>query len=270
MRLGLGSYACSWAIGVPGYPRPPEPLTAGGLIERAQQLGVPLVQICDNLPLEGLPEAELDALRRAASARGVTLEVGTRGTEPERLATYLAVARRLGAGLVRTLLEEPGGADPLAAAEKQLREILPEYERAGVRLALENYERYRCRELAALVERIGSPKLGICLDTVNSLGALEPLPAVLEALLPLTMSLHVKDFTVSRLEHRMGFIVAGAPAGAGRLGIPDLLRALRERGGECSAVLELWTPYRGSIGETVALERRWQEESFAYLRRIMP
>jgi sugar phosphate isomerase/epimerase len=57
--------------------------------------------------------------------------------------------------------------------EGRLREVLPEFARAGVSIALENYEAYATRELAELVARIGSSHLGICLDTVNSFGALE-------------------------------------------------------------------------------------------------
>ncbi|NTW36601.1 MAG: hypothetical protein HGB17_10810, partial [Syntrophobacteraceae bacterium] len=50
MRLGIGSYTFPWAVGMPGH-RPAQPMTALDLLDKATQLGVGVVQICDNLPL---------------------------------------------------------------------------------------------------------------------------------------------------------------------------------------------------------------------------
>ena len=80
-----------------------------------------------------------------------------------------------------------------------VREVLPAFEDANVCLALENYERYTSRELAALVREIGSPCLGVCLDTVNSLGAMETPAMLVPELAPFVRSLHVKDFKIERV-----------------------------------------------------------------------
>jgi hypothetical protein len=50
MHLGLSSYTFVWSVGVPGYPQPPAPLTAEGLLRKAAEFGVTVVQIADNLP----------------------------------------------------------------------------------------------------------------------------------------------------------------------------------------------------------------------------
>src|SRR5690349_16656015 len=116
MKLGVNSYTFMWSIGFqganPAYPdkaaRPAQPLTALGLLAKAQELGVRLVQTGPNLPLDKLPEAELAVFDETARAAGITLEVGTRGLDEPHIARQVALAQRLGANLIRTLPEING------------------------------------------------------------------------------------------------------------------------------------------------------------------
>jgi 3-oxoisoapionate decarboxylase len=268
MHLGLGSYALAWAIGVPGWPSPARPLDAFDLLEAARETGAHLVQFGDNLPLEVLSTRELQRLRSSADEAGIALEVGCRGTCVDRLQRYLGIAREIGARLVRTLITEPG-LPGLSAAESDIRAVLPSFDSAAVTIAVENYDAHPVRAFADLVRRIGSPFLGVCLDTLNSLGALESPAAVIEELLPLAVSIHVKDFSIRRVDHRMGFVVEGTPAGKGRLDIPGIVAGAHTAGRHPGIVLELWTPWQGSIEETVYLERAWARESMLYLGRIV-
>jgi 3-oxoisoapionate decarboxylase len=105
MKLGISSHAYAWACGVAGYPQLTEPMTAMGLLHRAVKLQVRVVQIADNLPLDILSDAELQAITAFAERHGPELEIGTRGIEPHQLRTYLAIAQRLRSPLVRTLLD---------------------------------------------------------------------------------------------------------------------------------------------------------------------
>ena len=146
----------------------------------------------------------------------------------------------------------------------------PEIEAAGVTLAIENHDHFKARELLAIIQRINSQWVGVCLDTVNSFGALEGPEIVVETLGPWTVDLHIKDFCVSRAPHKMGFTLEGKPAGQGELNVPWLLATLDALGSECDAILELWPPPQPSTAETVALERTWAEESVAYLRQLIP
>src|SRR5262245_50481616 len=102
MRLGIASWTVPWAIGMPGYPSPP-PLTPAGLLDKAKALDVEILQIADNMPLDLMPAEDLNALREGAISRGITLEAGTRGVEPEHLLRYLDICRRIGARILRTL-----------------------------------------------------------------------------------------------------------------------------------------------------------------------
>ncbi len=269
MRLGISSFAYGWAVGIPGYP-PPRPLSAVDLVERAAALGLDLVQFGDNLPLHALPEQELDALEARARELGVDVEVGMRGTNRDLLLAYLALARRFRSPLLRVMAGAPGH-DPTAdEVVRAMRAVLPEFERAGVCLALENFETFRAAELADIVGGIGGEAVGVCLDTVNSAGALEGPEVVVGALAPLTLNLHVKDYVIRRPDHRLGFVVEGRPAGQGQLDIPWLLDAVRDNGHDPSVILEQWTPPGRTLADTIAVEERWAAESVRYMRALLP
>ena len=49
MRLGISSYTFGFAVGADGS-RPVNALTAIGLVDRAKQMGVGVLQIADNMP----------------------------------------------------------------------------------------------------------------------------------------------------------------------------------------------------------------------------
>ena len=235
------------------------------LLEAAAALKVGVVQVADNLPLHELDSGELrEALDQAVSL-GLTIEVGTRGIEPTHLLRYLEIAAEFKAVLLRTLTHAAGSQPSLTQAEKWIREVLREFEIRGVTLGLENYEAHSCRDLATLVCRLESSHVGICLDTVNSLGALETPECVVQTLAPLTVNLHVKDFDIERAPHRMGYTVRGVPAGTGQLTIPWLLKQMPS-GGNISAILEQWPPPGESIDATVSMEREWAERGIQYLR----
>jgi 3-oxoisoapionate decarboxylase len=269
MRLGIGSYTYTWAIGVPGAP-PPQPLTASGLLARAVDLGIRVVQYCDNLPLTSLAPPELDALVDTARERGIALETGTRGLQTDDLLAQLALARRLGAPFVRVVVDGPDDHPTPDETVARLAPLLVRFADAGVRLAIENHDRFSTTTLVEIVERLGPEQVGICLDTVNSFAALEGPDLVVERLAPYALNLHVKDFTIRRMNGQMGFNVEGMPAGEGRLQVPWLLQRLAEARRDVNAILELWTPRAPSLEETIAREAAWTRTSIAYLRRLIP
>ncbi|TBL76526.1 sugar phosphate isomerase/epimerase family protein [Paenibacillus thalictri] len=264
MKLGIGSYTLTWSVGIPKYEKPESPLTMEQLIHIAHDNGLELVQIADNVPLHLLSDEELDDILRTAQKLNVTLEIGTRGTAPQHLLKYAEIAQKLNCTLLRTIITEP----ETTVAEAHIREVLPQLEAFGIVLAIENHGLHTTHQLAGLFDRLNSPFAGCCLDTVNSFSALESPDQVIQALLPYVVNLHVKDFEIKRAEHQLGFIVQGAPAGKGRLDIPGLLALLNKLGKQPNVILELWTPYAGTIGETVRLEQAWLEESLDYLKQF--
>jgi sugar phosphate isomerase/epimerase len=269
MRLGISSYTYAWAVGVPGHP-PARPMGAVDLLRKAVAHAVSVVQIADNMPLHRMSGRALDTLARRARELGIAIEVGTRGIAPEHLRAYLDLARRFGSPILRVVVDtadQHPSEDEIVGA---LREIIGEFERARVCLAIENHDRFKAATLARIVRRVRSKAVGICLDTANSLGALEGPEAVVRTLLPMTVNLHLKDFAIRRAGHQMGFVVEGRPAGQGQLDIPWLLERLRNRGRDVNAILELWTPPEDDVRRTIAKEAEWAAESVRYLRQLIP
>ena len=268
MKLGISTYAFAWSIGVPGYSSPAV-LDAVRFVRRAAELGVHVVQIADNLPLDRLSVEKRAELRRVSSDLGIEVEVGTRGLHEENLITYLGIAHEMGSPILRVVPDlgafRPGPEEMTTI----LRRMVPLLDESGVVLAVENHDRLSSSTLASVIRAIASPRVGICLDTVNSFGALDGPAIVVETLGPLAVNLHLKDFTVERAAHKMGFIVEGAPAGEGRLDVPWLLARLRSMGREMNAILEVWVPPEASIEATIGKERAWAERSVRYLRTLI-
>ena len=270
MRLGIGSYAYAWAIGVPGHASPSSPMDAFGLLERAAELGVHLVEICDNLPLGVLSPAERDALWARANELKIQITVGTRGIDREHLRRYVDLASFFASPILRIVIDtethQPTIADTIVACQT----LVPQLEKAGVCLAIENHDRFKADTFAEIVSRIDSERVGICLDTVNSFGALEGPERVVSTLAPWVVDLHIKDFAIYRAPHKMGFVIEGRPAGQGQLDVPWLLEALHDHGRDPDAVLESWPAPERRPENTVRKEDDWAREGIAYLRSLIP
>ena len=265
--MGIGTYTYGWAIGVPGN-RPAGAMDEQGLLDAARALGVRLVQIGDNLPLHEFPADRLDRLAARARREGVALQLGARGLTPTRLAAYLSLAARLDAALIRFVPDDGDYRPDPDTLTGVLRDALPGL--GGVTVALENHDRFSARALGGILDAVDDPRVGLCLDTANSLGAGEGLDAVLDRLAPHVVHLHLKDYAIERLPYLMGFTVSGRALGGGRLDVPALLTRLAPYGRCHSAVLELWTPPEDRLEETIAKEAAWVEDSLKYWRGLVP
>ncbi len=269
MKLGISSYTYYWAI-AHGEPKTEIVLLAMELLQRAGSLGIKLVQIADNLALHGLgPEAKKTLLQESRK-RGIEIELGMRGLIPKNLQTYLELAGEFGSTLLRVVIDAPGHKLSVEKVVGTIRDFLPELEKSGVVLAIENHESYKAGEFRYIMDKIESPNVGICLDTANSFGILEDLERVTDLLCPYTVNLHVKDFRIRRVSHQLGFIIEGTPAGEGMLDIPSLLEKLKKGGSDPNAVLELWTVPENQSSQTIEKEALWAERSIKYLRSLIP
>lgn len=262
--IGLGTYAFFWQHS----DRVPQPLDLIGAFERTRELDVDLFQICDYAPLSTMSAAEVDDAARAARDMNLRIELGTKGVEPSNLDAFLRLAAAFGAELVRSMVYAPGSRPGLAAAEELLRAAMVDYEAAGVTLALETYEQVPTSELVGLVERVGSDRLGICLDPANVVAGLELPRDAVERCAALTRNVHAKDFTFARQPGWVGFTYGGAPLGEGMHDYPHLLEVIApdERG--INEIVEHWLPWQGDAETTVRTEREWTTTALEYMRSI--
>jgi sugar phosphate isomerase/epimerase len=271
MKLGIGTYCYMWAIGFKfgdKEAKPAQPMTHMGLLERAVELGVHLVQYGPNLSLGTLNDRELEDLADCAGQSGVELEVGTRGLEPDHLRRQVEIAKRTGCKLIRTIPEIEGQTVEAQDVPHYLRQIAPLLEKEGVKLGLEN-GKIPAKELAWALDEVKSPQLGVVLDMANSLAIAEGWRYVTEILAPYTICLHHKEFVVQRVWYMMGFTVEGRPAGSGQVDTPWLLETLDKAGAKYNVILEVWPPEQPTIRECIDLEDRWVRESIPYLRQFI-
>jgi sugar phosphate isomerase/epimerase len=263
MKLGISSYTYTWSVGVPGS-EPPEPWDEMKLLRKAAELEVDCLQIADNLPLHHMDKVGLQNLKQAAYKAGIDLEVGARGMTPEMLEAYIQITEELGSNILRFVIDGPGYIPDMKEIKSNLHSIVPELQRRGIRLAIENHDRLQAREFIDIIENVGSPHVGICLDSVNSMGAGEGIETITTLLAPRTFNLHIKEFIVERHPHLMGFTIEGRPVGKGQLPLAWMLKQL---GPACqSAILESWTPPEDRIEHTMIKEEAWAIESINYLK----
>jgi sugar phosphate isomerase/epimerase len=260
--IGLSTYAFFWQHS----DQAPQPLALAGMLRRTHEHGVELFQICDYAPLERMTDAELVGIRSLAGELGLTLELGTRGLSSEHLARYLRIAESLDAGMVRSMVNTATHRPTLDEAAGLLCDILPDYEAAGVTLALETYEQIGSAELVGLVERVDSPNLGICLDPANTVARLEHPRDVIDRTAPHVVNIHAKDFTFSRKDGWVGFSLVGCPMGEGMLPWDYLVEQVRpdERG--INQVIEHWLPMLDTLDSTLQAEKAWTTHNLNYLR----
>ena len=260
--IGLGSYAFFWQQS----DRVADPLSLIDVLERTRELGVDLFQICDYAPLAAMPSAQLRDAAAAARELGITIELGTKGVAVDHLAAFLRLADVFDARLIRSMVFAPDFRPTIEDAEGYLRTALRDYEAAGVTLALETYEQMASAELVALVERVGSDRLGICLDPANNVAGLELPKDVVERCAPHTKNVHAKDFAFARQDGWVGFTYSGTRMGEGLHDYPHLLRTVDPDGRGINQIVEHWLPWQGDPATTVSVEADWTRTALEYLR----
>jgi len=263
MKLGISSYTFTWAVGVKDH-LPENPLTWRGLLELAQELGVGLIQIADNMPLHKLTEDELEGLIRIASDKGIELEAGANKMTPENLESYLTIAERIKSKILRFVIDGENYTPTLEDVISTIKNFESEFRKRKTILALENHDRFHAHQFRKIIEDVGSPYVGICLDCANSLGAGEGFHEVVNQLAPYVVNLHLKEISIKRKYHKMGFDIEGKPFGEGCLPLEWILSRLEPK---CrTAILELWTPPEDALADTILNEQNWARQSITYLR----
>jgi sugar phosphate isomerase/epimerase len=260
VRVGLGSYAFRWAVGTAEW-CPAAPLDASALVDVAAALGAEVLQICDNAPLDALSRRALRALAGRAAAAGVALQLGVRSVDLAALRDSLAVAAQIEARVMRVVLD--GGAD----CDALLQALLPDLRAAGVTLAVENHFALAPVDLARLVDGIGDPHVGVCLDPLNSIARLVGVPETVRALAPHAVVIHAKDAVTRRAG--TGFAIVGCPLGEGLVDVSGILDAVRAAGRDPDVLVEGWMDRLADEAATLVQEEAWARRGIALLRRLV-
>jgi 3-oxoisoapionate decarboxylase len=263
--IGLSTYAFFWRHSA----HVDNPVSLLGMIERTRDAGADALQICDYPEVESLTSGQLHDVRAAAEANGITLELGVRGVRVPRLESVLSLANSLGAHLVRTMLVLGDDRPTVDEAVQELRAAVRMYASCDVTLALETYEQVATADLLRIVEAVGDPHLGICLDPANVIARLENPRETIDLCAERVVNLHVKDFRFERESGLIGFVLAGCPLGTGQLGVDYLYQRVRPDQRGISQIVEHWLPWQADAEATVLKEQEWTAHSISTVRQLV-
>jgi len=262
MRLGLSSYVYRYGLTL-ADPSTGETLSPEGLLHKAADLELDMVQFCDNVPLISLTDDEARALHARGDELGVEVELGIGELNLAEARAYLRLGQLLGS---KTLRAVAGGASFQVLTDRT-RALLPDLHEAGMTLTYENYnEGLTTAQLARMLREIDDPAARSCLDTCNAIGQQEWPVVSIENLLPSARQVHFKDYAIEKVT--VGYHVVGRPLGQGWLDSADLMSRIRRQGGDPDLMIEFWMPPGESIEDTLAKEQRWVAGSAAALRAL--
>jgi sugar phosphate isomerase/epimerase len=242
MLLGLHTYSLylhgigqDWA----GFELPwPRQMTTFELMDEIVRMGLDGIHLDDGV-LESLEMSYLKEVRAAAEERKLYLEyncsmdfggfgIGIQHDLEEALAT----AHALGSDIVKVSMDlkrprplaasrfHPDVMRQMTAFAKQLTAAAPSAEAAGVKIAIENHCDSFSEEILWLLDRVDSPVVGACIDTVNALMVMEDPMTAIENLAPRAFTNHFRDDRVEL--QRYGFKLTGTAVGEGDI---DMKRA---------------------------------------------
>lgn len=267
LHLGIGTYTFPWAISASGLL--PAPMGALNLLEKAEHFQIGRVQFGDNLPMHRLDSAEIRVMAEKMEESGIRVQTGTRRLTEVNLKRYLQLAVQFRSPFVRMVIDDAGFHPSESEVIRTIKSVLPDFRKAKVVLAIENHDRFPAKSLERIIRQTDEDFVGICLDTANSLGAGEGITEIVSVLAPYTVNLHVKDFIIRRVSHKMGFTVEGCPAGKGMLDIPWLIQEVGKFGRCDTATLEVWSSPEATIEKTLEKEKNWVDESVDYLKTVL-
>ncbi|SKC05188.1 sugar phosphate isomerase/epimerase family protein [Dyadobacter psychrophilus] len=268
MELGISSFTYGWNVGMTGS-MAEKAMNETDLVHQTLNFGLKCLQIGDNLPIHTFDEGRRSQFKALVKQNGIRLEIGAKNLSPENLERYISLCVFFDAPLLRFVIDDEHYQPDAHNVIALIKDFLPELIDKNIVLGIENHDRFKAQQLAYIMDAIGHRHVGICLDCVNSIGAGEGLAYVASILAPYTVNLHIKDFKISRLPHKMGFTVNGEIAGKGMTDLPWLLQTVK-RGGSCqSAVLEQWVPPEENIEDSCRKEREWAEQGIAYVKSLI-
>lgn len=248
-RLGIASYSYHLRLAAErgrGQTGLADPIT---FVEHCHKLGAGGVQTA----LGTRDTAYLAKLKETVASAGMFLEGQVRlpkdRSDVDRLDAEVRTAKEAGVTVLRTVML--GGRryetfETMEAfrkwADQAFQSLLlaePVMRRHGLRLAVENHKDYRAADLVALLKRIDSTHVGICIDTGNNIALLEDPLEVIETLVPLAFCVHLKDMAVA--EYEDGFLLAEVPFGKGFLDLKRMIALVRKTRPEAQFSLEMIT-----------------------------
>jgi len=290
MLLGLHTYSFylhgigqAWA----NYKLPwPRQMSTFQLFEEAVRMGLDGLHLDDGV-LETLDPAYLQEVKTAALEHGLYLEynfsmdLGGMGIGIQHdLDEAIATAESLGADIVKVSMDlvrprplagsrfHPRVKDQMKAFAGQLKTSAPAAEAAGIKIAVENHCDSFSEEILWLLDRVGHPAVGACVDTVNALMVMEDPMQAIANLAPRAFTNHFRD---DRIEmQRYGFKLTGAAVGEGDIDMQRAYEIIKSQSSmdRINIETEMEIPL-DNMEQALRLEKETIKRSIRYCREVL-
>ncbi|WP_028611489.1 sugar phosphate isomerase/epimerase family protein [Paenibacillus harenae] len=260
-------------------------------LQRAGELGCTVLQV-RTLPKDRVKLAEFGYL---AQSKAIELELSAPGAfslagpfadegGANRFRQAVEHARQLKMPVVRTaygrLDVETSRFNPSLSIREHLEALVPALqaaaeiaEDAGVWLAVENHCDFTGRELAHLLDSVGSPYVGAALDTGNGYTVFSDPNEDIEALAAYAFTTHIKDMKVVKSEAK-GYIpltAFGCVLGEGHVDIPKALSLLAQKSPRADGLHLIVEPgwmLFDAARDTASQSEEYFRESIHYLQSL--
>lgn len=267
LPAGLCVFGMTYSAGFTWADTPkanPRPHTARDLITTAAESGLSWVELPGRM-LEDRSDAGLFELRDFAERLGIRFVVPGGQVRAVELRRDLELAVSLGAPVVRCTLSgvlcgdrrgfEGGWPNHLRRCEAELDDVLPDAERLGVAIAIENHQDANSDDLLALCGRYESRYLGITLDCGNPLAVMEDPVEFATRVAKYLRHAHLKDYRVHPAPN--GFRLVRCAVGEGAVDFPALFRLFDAQEWAITRNIEMGALQARQIP---MLERTWWDE----------
>ena len=290
MLLGLHTYSFylhgigqAWADFKLPWPRQ---MSTFELFDETVRLGLDGLHLDDGV-LENLDASYLKEVGAAARERGLYLEynfsmdLADRGIGIQHdLDEAVATARALGADIVKVSMDlkrphpvsasrfHPDVMEQIKSFGERLKASAPAAEAAGIRIAVENHCDSFSEEILWLLDRVDSPVVGACIDTVNALMVMEDPMQAIENLAPRSFTNHFRD---DRIEfQRYGFKLTGTAVGEGDIDMQRAFEIIKTRSTmrRINIETEMDIPV-DSMEKALQLEKETVKRSIRYCREVL-
>lgn len=268
-RLGLDTYSLHRTLSA-GDPENRRDLL--WVLEHLDALGLEGLQI-DPGHFPGEDEETLARLEAVTQKHGYYLEFGMGGWDVTRLATRIRLTARFGGRAVRTFC---GDQNTSPEDRRRYMELAaPAFRHAGgvadanaVDIAVENHGDFTSLELEELIQKVDHPRVGVCLDTGNSLFRDEAPLECARRLAPYARSMHLKDWTMVKDPEGKAIWREAVP-GKGQVPVRRILELVAARQPDLYIALETPVAPAGDERETVAREWEHVQKSARAARQIL-
>jgi sugar phosphate isomerase/epimerase len=237
LPIGLCIYGIAYSAGMVGSGSPranPNPLRPYDFLELAVRHNLRSVETHLGYIDAGEDEPTLRAFCARTQELGLRLVTAGPRIEVEPFRQHLALAARLGVQTVRCVISGilcgdrrplgglAGWQRRLAETAHKLKAIAPLAEELGIRIGVENHQDATSEDLFWLCQEVGSPNVGVTLDTGNPLAVAEDPVRFAERILPYLVHVHLKDYRMAATPQ--GYRLFHCAIGAGVVDFPALFR----------------------------------------------